>query len=242
MSYGNRGIGHGMPANPRPGLLGAGPGSASRRVASLSPQTNPMRRDRGKQGLLGCAPSEYDQGNEMYEREERYSGRRDNSHEEQMYDQEPGGDRYRSSPSPVDGRFPPKTRRLMENFGLTGNDLKELSRLPDHELSSENFLHVIKDIKERKKANSQSNSRQSVPERYEMERDPSYRPYEDTPRFEDGRGEEDAFSSFQEKWYSESSKVSYSDLAFVFLLMLDVAYRFKAMLRVTLHWSVLSQF
>lgn len=211
MSYGNRGIGHGMHSNSRPGLLGAGP-NTNRRGTSLSPQQGAVRRDHAKPGLLGNAPRKYEEDEEMYDRDDNYNDRRESSYQKQSYDRDrPSSDRYPPLPPPMPNkdRIPPKTRRLMENFGLTNSDLEELSRLPEHKLSSSNFVDMIKTIKERKNSSQPSAQRQSFDDRYEpAPPKQKFDSYDSPPRYHEERREEDAFSSFQEKWYSDTGKVS----------------------------------
>lgn len=224
MSFGNRG--QGTRSNPRLGLLGAGPGSLGRPQVS-----NPMRRDRAKLGLLGSAPIDYRQDDDMedYGREERYPGHqigqsfeKPNSYSNSPYQggDERYGSRQQSPKSSVADRIPANVRRIMSDLGLTSSDLEKLSRLPEEKLSSHNIMDLISELRESKQTSMSSSNRHSFESRDRpRERDghepydpakptgSGYRNYENPEHYSDER-QNDAFSSFQEKWYSEGDKVS----------------------------------
>nr|XP_039248227.1 uncharacterized protein LOC120326044 isoform X1 [Styela clava] len=131
-------------------------------------------------------------------------------------------------------RLTPEVRRIMTTLGLTKGDMELLSRLPDDELSTSNLANLIQSIQNKKsrpttqeqkhdlrqvihRASSHDNVQHSFKSEYRASSpDDLYDPSEPTEDVFPHRGQSgpymkrerspDAFSSFEQKWYSDPVK------------------------------------
>lgn len=203
---------------------------------SLGPRKAPQQRyqrdsqyephyeaEKPKPGLLGPGPYTRQQQEQEYERQS-YQDSSDYSYDrrEDLAPAGPGGDHDRDRRSPV-ARLAPEVQQLMQNLGLSKADMEELSRLPESELSAGNLARAIRDLRSRK-ANAQPHDRRAVIMRQEQRGqrsspkdmyDPSEPTDEEQGRYEDDsyhehprehEGRDDAFQTFEQKWYSGDAK------------------------------------
>lgn len=218
------------PGNMRPDLLDS-LSAQSNQYHTHQQYETPPRESRPppmKRGLLGSAPPYARQkGREPpRERQQSYSESREFSYNSQ--NEYEGSAEEGELSHAYTANISSEVKQLISNLGLSKSDLEQLSDLPERELTANNFARVIRDLRNTKA--QQQNEREieegfnSLPDRREI----SYRPkpirqrsfsdhYEDdqSKEYEDGYNEEDeedngenehiddAFTSFQEKWYSD---------------------------------------